>query len=145
MASKAPSLLRRSLSEALAIFIAVAVALAADDWRETRSEREEAIESLVLADLQSDSVEFAEVEDEAGRQAAAAVWLIRNWDRQDNDLDSLETTLYAFSTGTRLQLSRAGFAGLQNANRLRLLESDSIRIGLQRYYQVTQISRSDFF
>ena len=47
----------RALAEGFAIFAGVLLALVADDWRETRSDRREARESLavVMADLESDS------------------------------------------------------------------------------------------
>jgi hypothetical protein len=132
----------RSLGEALAIFSGVVLALAADDWRETRSEREEARGSLlvVLADLQADSVAFAEVGAVARRWAGVTSWLIENWDRSAHNVDSLETALYTFSDGGGLQLSRAGFDGLQSANRLRLLANDELRARLLQYYQVDQVA-----
>jgi hypothetical protein len=147
MANEYLSLSKRLLGEAIAIFVGVAVALGADDWRETRSERQEAEESLalVLVDLHLDSVEFADLERAAREHSNAADWLIRGWDREDHQVDSLESVLYAFSTWERLQLSRAGFEGLLSANRLRLIEGDSIRFGLQRYYQVSQIHQADYY
>ena len=52
---------RRLATEFFIIFIGVLLALAADDYRETQSERREARQSLflVLADLTADSTEKA--------------------------------------------------------------------------------------
>ena len=130
----------RVLGEGAAIFVAVVLALVADDWRETRSEREEAEESLALMvrELQSDSAELAQGAEVGRRLAASSSWLIQNWDRSDNDRDSLERHLYQYSRTRNFQLSRAGFDGLQNANRLWLLESDSLRNLLLAYYEGRQ-------
>lgn len=137
----------RLLGEGVAIFVGVLLALIAEDWRETRNDREEARESLrvVLADLRQDSVEYAVSKRHWRRHSAAASWLVRNWDRADNDIDSLQTTLYQFSTGTSLELSRGGYEGLQRANGLRHIEDDSLRNGMLRYYEVSQREKATFY
>ena len=133
----------RAFAEGFAIFAGVLLALVADDWRETRSERREAGESLavVMADLESDSAEYVKVETTARRWTAMAAWLLDDWDGAGRDRDSLEVALYTFSDGESLQLSRAGFDGLESANRLRLLRNDSLRTALLEYYQVAQRER----
>lgn len=142
MTREARSRLRRLLGEALAIFAGVLLALVADDWRETRSEREEARESLrvILSDLRADSLEFAELGAVSRHWTDEASWLIDNWDRLDHSVDSLEIALFTFSEGGSLQVSRAGFDGLQSANRIRVLQSDSLRDQLLKYYQVDQVA-----
>jgi hypothetical protein len=124
------------------MFAGVLLALVADDWRETRSEREEARESLgvVLSDLRADSLEFAELGAVSRHWTERASWLIHSWDRVDQSVDSVELALFSFSEGGSLQVSRAGFDGLQSANRIRLLESDSLRDQLLEYYQVDQVA-----
>ena len=132
----------RLLTEGVAIFFGVALALIAEDWRQTRADRDEARESLALVavDLRSDSAEIATYGRGMARHAAAANWLIRNWGRADTPQDSLESQLYQFSLGPVLQASRSAFEGLRDSNRLRLIEPDTIRHSLANYYQVRQVA-----
>jgi hypothetical protein len=95
---------------------------------------------LLLADLARDSSEFASVRRSMEGHAAAAAWLTENWDRVEVPTDSVEERLYSFSERSVLELSRSAYSGLENANRLRLLDPDSLRMGVLQYYQVSQES-----
>ena len=52
--------------------------------------------------------------------------------------------LVAFSSRTALQLNSSAFQGLQNANRLHLLGSDTLRSALLYYYQMQHAALEDF-
>lgn len=142
MGEKRGSVIGRIAAEGLAISLGVLLALAADDWRETRSDRQEARESLgvVLEDLRSDSILFARVGRIASRHTAAAAWMLENWDRIDSPTDSIEQAFYAFSSGERILMSRSAYGGLEASNQLRLLQNDSVRSGLLEYYQGLQVA-----
>ncbi|NNF12070.1 MAG: hypothetical protein HKN72_02535 [Gemmatimonadetes bacterium] len=140
MSRKDGSVLGRLAAEALAIGLGVVLALAADDWRETRSDRREARESLgvVLEDLRADSSLFARAGRATARHTSAAAWILESWDRAAPPTDSIEEAFYAFSSGARVLMSRSAYDGLEASNHLRLLESDSVRAGLLDYYQERQ-------
>ena len=136
--ARSASLIRKLLPEFLAIVVGVVVALAADDWRETREERTDVRESLVLvlSDLRSDSTQLSNLVQTTRTWDQTSAWLINNWDRQDLERDSLEAGLFDYSAGYRLYLSRGAFEGLQDSNRLRLVDDDELRASLRRHYQV---------
>jgi len=132
--------LARLGSEAFVISVGVLIALVADDWRESHSERQAARAGLelVLGDLESDAGEFARQSRSSQRLAGSAAWLIRVWDHPTAATDSLEQAFYRLGLGTSLELSRAAFEGLRDSNRLRSIESDSLRAEIAAYYQVVQ-------
>jgi hypothetical protein len=134
------------MGEFTIIFVGVVLALAADDLRETRSEAEEAEESLALvyADLVADSVEFAVVGGSARRHMEAAAWLVERWEDPGTDPDSAEMALSAFQTGRALQLNSSAYEGLRSSNRLRLIRSDSVRAAILQYYQFRQVAIREF-
>jgi len=138
--------LRRVGGELVIVFVGVLLALAADDFREARGERAEAQESLtlLLTDLAADSVDFASGANDAQRIASGAAWLAENWARTTVPSDSLGALLYTFSTRTTLELNNSVYSGLQNANRLRLVEPASLRQALLGYYQVRQVGIRDW-
>ena len=137
---------RRGAGEFLIIFVGVVLALAADDLRETRSETEEAEESLalVLADLMADSADFASVGEAVDGHVEAAAWLVERWEDPGTDPDSAELALRAFVSGSALQLNSSAFEGLRNSNRLRLIRKDSVRAAILRYFQFQQVAIRDF-
>jgi hypothetical protein len=138
---------RRVISEFAVIFVGVALALAADDFRETQAERREARESLelVVADLLADSTDFASVRSTAETHAAAAAYLTERWSDVEVSEDSIQMALGEFSDRSTLQLSSSAFEGLRNSNRLRLVANDSIRAATARYYQNRQVVIRDFY
>ena len=127
----------RLLGEAVVIGAGVLAALFADDWRENRSERLAALAGLeiVAVDLRADSAEFERFRQQAQRLATTSAWLLSVWDDPSPPQDSLEVALYQYSTGSPFQVNRAGFEGLRDTNRLHLIQDDSIRAGVLRYYQ----------
>ena len=130
----------RLAAEALVIFAGVGLALLADDWRETRGEREEAARSLELIerDLARDSVQVARAIELTEEDAGAAQWLLARWSRRAVDSDSVLPKVLELRNGARPAFSRAGFEGLRASNGIRLLGSGELRDSLLHYYEVTQ-------
>ena len=145
MTDRRHSLGRRWFGEFAVVFLGVALALVADDYRERRSETREVRETLrvVAADLHADSLEFVDVGERMTSHAEAADWLITRWD-EELDPDSVVSALTAFSSRTALQLNSSAFQGLRNANRLHLLGSDTLRSELSDYYQKRHAALEDF-
>jgi hypothetical protein len=144
--NRSMSRFRRGAGEFTIIFVGVVLALAADDFRETRSEAEEAGESLALvyADLVADSLEFVDVGGSTRRHTEAAAWLVERWEDTETDPDSAVLALSAFQTGRNLQLNSSAYEGLLSSNRLRLIKSDSVRAAIVLYYQFRQVAIREF-
>ena len=138
---------RRAVAEFSIIFVGVMLALFADDFRETREERREAQQSLriMLADLRSDSLEYATQRATSARWAEASAWLADRWNDPEVPRDSAETALYQFTVRSTLELSAAGFDGLRSANRVRLIDSDSLQTALLQYYQRGQLQYASVY
>lgn len=124
------------------IFAGVAVALAADDWRETRGEKREVARSLAIiaADLQRDSLQLFLTQEGARLQAHSGMWLLDRWNAERVPADSAQAVLRVFDQAPRPSFSRAGYEGLSNGNRLGLIDGDELRDALFEYYQVDQAS-----
>ena len=127
-------------AEFLAIFAGAILALTADGWAERRSEQEEARAglALILSDLEEDSIQYVVVGDKMSEWTEAAAWLILNWDRTDLPADSVELAFDIFTEGESFQVSRVGFEGLRDANRLGFIENGGVLAALRRYYQIDQ-------
>lgn len=142
MARRPSTRVARLASEAFVIFAGVAVALAADDWRETRGERREVARSLAIiaTDLQRDSLQVSLTQDGARQQAESGMWLLDRWKAERVPTDSAHAVLRVFDQAPRPSFSHAGYEGLSNGNRLGLIGSDELRDALFEYYQVDQAS-----
>ena len=129
--------IKRHLGELLIVFVGVLLAFAADDFREARSERAEARQSLqlLLVDLAADSAGFARASEWYGDETTDIAWLVQNWHRDNVPIDSLEAGLYTFSNRWTLQLSASAYAGLESPNGLRLIPSSSLRQALLDFYR----------
>jgi hypothetical protein len=141
------SKLLRLVSEAVVIFAGVGLALLADDWRETRGDRDEAMRSLELIerDLERDSAQIAEGIAEMSSDAEASRWLLAHWEGVDPDSSSLFGQLVALRASARPAFSRAGFEGLRASNGIRLLRNDALRDSLLYYYEVTQPQFTEYY
>ena len=135
----------RIAAEGLVLFASVALALVADDWRETRGDREEVAQSLELIarDLDRDSTLLARVRSDALELSASAQWLLSRW-AVDANPDTMVVHLNRLRYSETVNLSRAGFEGLQASNGLRLLESEGLRASLFQYYEVDQPFWSEY-
>lgn len=137
----------RLLSEALVIFAGVGLALVADDWRETRGDREEAARSLELIerDLVRDSAQIEEARTEVAADLVATGWLLGHWTQPGAATDSILVHLGELRASARPAFSRAGFEGLRASNGLRLLRSGELRDSLLQYYEVTQPQFAEYY
>jgi hypothetical protein len=129
--------LPRLLGEGLVIFLGAALALFADDWRESRAEREEVQQSLraMYDDLASDSIELIRLGASAQADANDALWLLSRWGDAGVHPDSIVQHVKAFRTSPRPQFRRAAFQGLRTQNRLRLIENTDLRELILDYYE----------
>ena len=132
--------LTRLLGESLAIFAGVVLALAADDWRETRLERAEATASLrlMLEDLTADTATFRRRASTAWGLTQSASWLTAHWNNAGQHPDSMRLALDRFNGGSGGFVRRGAYEGLVGSNGLRLIEGDTLRSAISDYYQNTQ-------
>ena len=123
--------------ELIVIFVGVLMAFAAENWREERSFRADAHESLrlMLDDLASDSAEFQGLAESLEARKADLAWLVAQRDRDEVPADSIAAALWAFNSQTRAAKSRTAWEGMENANRLAWIEPDTLRAAIGQYYQ----------
>lgn len=127
------------VSELIVVFVGVLLAFAAENWREERSFRADARESLrlMLGDLASDSAEFEDLAESLERKTGELAWLVQMRDRAEVPADSVAQVLWTFNNQVRITPSRTAWEGIENANRIAWIEPDSLRFALRRYYQGT--------
>lgn len=143
MAVSEPRSWQRLLSEFVVIVVGVLVALAVDEWRDTRSDR--ALERQYLDRLQGDLAQTRIRLDTIRLQLAGAV---RNADfvepylwgrtRLPGDTSTVVAALYRASRSLAPDLAnslpRTTFLELQSTGRIGLIRSIPIRTAVQEYY-----------
>ena len=129
--------LPRLLGEGLVIFLGAALALFADDWRESRAEQREVHQSLrsMYSDLESDSSQWIRLGAETQIDAEDALWLLSRWDDASLAPDSIVARIRGFRTTPRPVFRRASFQGLRTQNHLRLIENSALRELILDYYE----------
>ena len=126
---------RRLLGEFTVIFVSIVLALVADDWRESRSEREEGLDALelILADLESDARGYQHFQERLGEQAQSAADLL-----QHAEHGSAPGEIVASYGGVVLyynfEVGAAAYRGLAGSGGLRLIASDTVVAALASYY-----------
>ena len=137
----------RFIGEGLVIFIGAALALFADDWRESRAEEEEVSRSLavIYADLAKDSVEMESTAGSMMTAASGARWLLSRWEDDHADPDSVRLEANKFGSTAYPEFRTAGFDGMQNANLLRLIEDPDLREWIREYYDAVQPAFRSYF
>lgn len=149
MSSKKPSnRFWRFIAELLVVFVGVVLALLADGIRQAASEKSEARDALtlLLVDLDEDIAEYERAAYTASEIERWTTWLLANWDESSVSNDSLQSALSYFTESMRtilvIDLNRATYTSLENANRIRLLRPAALRNDIVAYYQVVQSSVS---
>jgi hypothetical protein len=131
----------RLFSEFVVVFAGVALALLAEDWRDSRKTDAAAAEALrlILADLQSDSIQLAAVLEPLPAHDQAAEWLTRHWSDSGTPSDSIEPRLQSFIPAWQYQPQRTAFISLRDGAGIGIISSNELRQSLVRYFEQTQV------
>jgi hypothetical protein len=97
---------------------------------------------MILADLETDSVEMAAMLNRGRIADSNVLWTLRNMDAEP---DSIMTRLVRLFYYTSYQQVRAGYDNLLNAGRLTVISDPDLRQSLVRYYQVTHPYMWEFY
>lgn len=130
----------RLAAELAVIFLGVTLGLLADDWRQSRDDRQAERQALgeLLADLEADSVGLGLLRQALVVDDRSAMWLRNNLGQPGTDPDSAVgplTSIYIFQT---YQAPRATYAGLRSSGQLVLIRDDGLRRAVTRYYEERQ-------
>jgi hypothetical protein len=89
---------------------------------------------MILADLETDSVEMTGVRNRGRSTDERVLWILQNLDApQDSVRPRIINLFYYFS----YQQARAGYENLLNAGRLTVISNPELRQRLVRYYELT--------
>jgi hypothetical protein len=97
---------------------------------------------MILADLQTDSVEMTAMINRGHTAERAVLWTLRN---QDLPQDSIMGGLVPLFYYTSYQQVRAGYQNLLNAGRLSVIGNAELRQSLVDYYEVTHPYMWEFY
>ena len=130
---------RRLGAEFVVVFAGVTLSLLADDWREARSRRaaETGALRLIVADLEADSLQLAELVAPLPGQDSAAEWFTRNW-RTSPAVEATQRALRTFQAAAQYNPKRSSFVGLREGPGIGIIRNDSIRNGIVLYFEQTQ-------
>ena len=117
------------------IFVSVILALIADDWRETRNEREEGIESLqlILEDLQEEQAGLAFFRDHLMDQVTGAAELLRLLE-ESGPPDAIARAYSDVVLYFNYESSYPAYRGLAESGGLRLVEDGEVREAIIDYH-----------
>jgi len=133
---------RRPVAEFVAIFAGISLSLVAEDWRQSRldSVEQESALQMILEDLARDSSAIESALGYGRRHEAVSYWVTHHWDDPNIPADSAAAVLRQTMFIGDVQLSTAAYSSLKEANRLALVENDSLRAKIVSYYEETQPS-----
>jgi len=97
---------------------------------------------MILADLETDSVEMAAMINRGHTAERAVMWVLRN---QDMPQDSIMNGLVPLFYYTSYQQVRAGYDNLLNAGRLTVISNPELRERLVHYYEVIHPYMWEFY
>ena len=130
----------RVFAEGVVIVGSILLAFAIDAWWERTKEQQEALAMLeqLHADLVADTASITDAFRFAEYQMNAATWLLDRWDDPDPPMDSVAAAFRTFGSWSVYQPRDAAFASLTEADRLRLIPGDSLRLGVVSYFSGRQ-------
>ncbi|MBT8396683.1 MAG: hypothetical protein HKO65_16455 [Gemmatimonadetes bacterium] len=97
---------------------------------------------MILADLETDSVEMTAVRNRGQATDERVLWILRNMDAPQ---DSIRPRLMNLFYYTSYQQVRTGYDNLLNAGRLTVITHPELRQELVRYYEVTHPYMWEFY
>ena len=126
--------------EFVLIVVGVMVALVVDDYRQQRETNEatRAAVSLLIADLERDSVELARVAGYGHGSNANLSALLLNTDRADFPTDSAESAMHNLRLSAPINPVRATFDLLVQQDRLRYIGDIELQSLIVSYYEESQ-------
>ena len=132
--------------ELVIVFFGVALALGAENYRQNWVEVKatEGAIAAVLEDLRTDSLTYASQAPYAAEKTRTIAWIVDNRDRESPPADSIHLRLYAFNSQAPAFLRASAYPALAEANRVGLVEPDSVRQALIDYYELGQ-SRAQYW
>lgn len=122
------------------VFLGVTVGLLADDWRQSREEREYEVAALegFLSELESDGAALARLSREKHVDDISAMWVRTRIGKEDVPADSAASRIQAIFGGHQYEPSRATYAGLRSSGLLALIRDDELRSSIIDYYENRQ-------
>jgi hypothetical protein len=129
----------RITAEFIAILAGVTLALLSDDWREYRGDREDERLALqeITSDLETDSVQLADLQEGMQRTEQAVLWMLRNLSAPLLE-DSVIRGVSPAWSDLEYEQVRSGYGALMNSGKLSIIRDPQIRRGMVEYYEGTQ-------
>ncbi len=103
---------------------------------------ERAALQMILADLETDSVEMTGVRNRGRATDRRVLWILRNQDAHPDSVKPRIINLFYYSS---YQQVRVGYDNLLNAGRLTVISDPELRQSLVRYYEVTHPYMWEFY
>lgn len=117
------------------IFVSIVLALVADDWRESRNEREDGLDSLelIVEDLDEEAGGLMRFQEQLADQAVAAAELVRLLE-EGGDLGEIARTYSEVVLFYNYESAHPAYRGLAESGGLRLIEDAAIREAIVEYH-----------
>ena len=131
----------RLAAEFCVIVVGVLVALAADDWRQSRDDRarEQALMNGLHSDLVADSIGLAQIQLINRRWDESSVWLQRRMRMEPvPPVDSVSAQISGVIFHRFYQPVNAAYASLTQAGEMSLIRDPTLRRRITEYYEVRQ-------
>lgn len=130
----------RLLAEFGVIFLGITLSLMADDWRQSRIDREAERHSLqeVLADLTADSANLDDLRRHMARHDRDAAWLYSRLGEVGVNADSAVVQIRSLHDAPRYQARSAAYVGIRSTGQLGLIRDDALRREIVEYYEEWQ-------
>lgn len=127
----------RYIVELAVVFLGVWLGLLAEDYRQTRQEREAERVSLgrLIADLDSDALDMAGNLERTTASHAAARWVLDRSDARGVDSDSLAEHLSTIHFISLLTPNTSEYSALKSTGRINLIRNQELRQGLTQLYE----------
>lgn len=130
----------RLLAEFGVIFLGITLSLMADDWRQSRVDREAERQSLeeVLADLRAESVNLEVFRSETDKHDRDAAWLYSRLGDSGVAVDSALVRIRSLHDGVLFEAPSAAYEGIRSTGQLGLIRNDALRREIVEYYEELQ-------
>lgn len=130
----------RLLAEFGVIFLGISLSLMADDWRQSKVDRETERRSLqeLLADLEADSANLETLRDAMAQQDVDAVWVYSGLGKAEVDVDSALVRIRWLHNSISFEAPSAAYVGIRSTGQLGLIRNDKIRREIVDYYEESQ-------
>lgn len=135
---------RTSVPKALPFFLALTFLAVGVGFVQTAHDQadERTALQMILADLQTDSVELTAVLNRGHTAERAVLWTLRNMDMPQDSILAGLTPLFYYTSYQQVQ---AGYRNLLNAGRLTVIGDAELRQALVDYYEVTMPYMWEFY